>query len=303
MKVTLIHNPSAGDANDAEHLRRLIRGAGHEVRYHSGADAGWEAILEEPADLVAVAGGDGTVTRVAKRLPGRGVPLAVLPQGTANNVARTLGVFDVPLADLVAGWERGRRRRYDLGTAHGPFGSVLFAEGVGLGLFAWTLPHADASPTIANLNDPQAKVAYAIQMLRERLRIYPAQSVRASLDDRDLSGEYVLLEAMNTRYIGPNLFLAPAAEIDDGCLDVVMVTEAERERFEAYLASWQRGWHRPPDLPCRRGRRLCIEWERYELHIDDELWPGELDGAGMAPGTIELRGGGPSVEVLLPPAT
>ena len=104
----------------------------------------------------------------------------------------------------------------------------------------------------------------------------------------------VKVEAMNTRYIGPNLFLAPNAQPDDQCLDVITVTEPEREQFEAYLASWQRGWHRPPGFTCRKGRRLRIEAPRSQLHVDDEVM------SSAAPGGIELRGDAGWVEFLVP---
>jgi diacylglycerol kinase (ATP) len=73
VRVTLIHNPGAGKQgrNGAGRLVALLSEAGHAVRYQSSKDDGWEQTLEEPADLVAVAGGDGTVSRVARRLAGR----------------------------------------------------------------------------------------------------------------------------------------------------------------------------------------------------------------------------------------
>src|SRR4051812_14757978 len=89
MRVTLIYNPGAGDDDQpgAGDLERLVRAAGHEIACVSSKDAGWEAALDRPADVIAVAGGDGTVGRVARRLAGRNVPLTMLPMGTANNIA------------------------------------------------------------------------------------------------------------------------------------------------------------------------------------------------------------------------
>src|SRR5256885_5736787 len=142
MRVPLIRNPGAGNEGHpgAEDLKRLVRASGHEVSYVSSEQAGWEAALDRPADLIAIAGGDGTVGGVAKRVAGRGVPLTALPMGTANNIARTLGLADVPIERLIAGWKQGRRVRLDLGAANGPWGARAFVEGAGVGLFAWTMP-------------------------------------------------------------------------------------------------------------------------------------------------------------------
>src|SRR5262249_5346147 len=102
VEVTLIHNPDAGDGEKpaADELVALVRGAGHEVLYQSVKERNWHTILEKPADVVAAAGGDGTVGKVVRRLVGRHIPVAVLPTGTANNISRALGLTDMPIERL-----------------------------------------------------------------------------------------------------------------------------------------------------------------------------------------------------------
>src|SRR5436190_11343435 len=97
MRVTLLHNAGAGDDDqpDAQQLIELLRNAGHAVSYRSTGEDDWVKALNEPADVIAVAGGDGTIGRVAKQMAGRGIPLGVLPMGTANNISHTLGVADL----------------------------------------------------------------------------------------------------------------------------------------------------------------------------------------------------------------
>src|SRR5215467_1295969 len=87
------------------------------------------------AQLVVAAGGDGTVRACAQALAGTGVPLAIVPLGTANLAARALGLPTRPEAALATGFG-GRDRRIDLATADGtPFvamaGMGLDAEVVG----------------------------------------------------------------------------------------------------------------------------------------------------------------------------
>lgn len=298
MRVTLIHNPSAGEGKaNAESLRKLLREAGHEVRYQSAKDDDWDKVLEAPADLVAAAGGDGTISRVARRMVGRGIPVAPLPLGTANNISRTLGLADLALEKIVHGWRNPRRVRLDVGIAEGPSGRRQFIEGVGIGLFADLLRDGKDTrkkPTAR----PGKKVDDALERLRKRVKSAEPIDVEADLDGEDISGRYLLLEALNIPYVGPNLFLAPESDPGDGTFEVVLVSEGERDRLLEYLAKWQEDRERLAVLPSRKGRRLRMQWTGFSVHIDDKLWPKKNDRPPPPPFAIEARLEGASVEFL-----
>lgn len=277
MRVTLIYNSDAGDGDqpDAKTLRGIIEGAGHDVLYRPDRKGDWSAALDAPADLIAVAGGDGTVGRVAKRLIGRDIPLAPLPYGTANNISKTLGLTELTPEEIVSGWDLARRVSFDVGVARGPWGSRYFVEAFGVGLFACTIPVADDNKRLKAMDEAEDKVAYAIQMLRTRLARCAPHDLTLRLDGRDVSGRYVLFEAMNMEFVGPNLHLAPEIRPADGLLDVVLVTSAERDDLSAALADWQEGDPAPPELPRRRASRIELEWDGYDVHLDDEAWPDD----------------------------
>jgi len=96
MRVTLIYNPNAGSIQQPseDDLIGLIRNAGHTVFRRSSDDDELDKMLADPGEVVVVAGGDGTVGKVAKNLIGKGPAIAVLPMGTANNIATTLGIVN-----------------------------------------------------------------------------------------------------------------------------------------------------------------------------------------------------------------
>ncbi|MFL6572341.1 MAG: diacylglycerol/lipid kinase family protein [Burkholderiales bacterium] len=302
MRVTLIHNPGAGSTGekDALKLEKLLSRAGHKVRYRSSKERGWKRALKKPADVVVVAGGDGTVGRVMRRMVGRGVPLALLPSGTANNIARTLDLLERPFEDMVRGWESARRVKLDIGVAKGPWGERYCIEGVGAGLFANLL----ARPKKKDAKDgkPDDVVERALRRLQDMAVHCEAVDVAATLDGEDISGRYVLFEAINLRYVGPNMFLAPEGKTGDGLLDVVLVTEDERARLLEYLNKWQKNRERRAALPTRRGRRLKIEWTGYELHVDDKLYPREDDDPEEMAGIVEAWIEPAAVELLVPEA-
>jgi diacylglycerol kinase family enzyme len=292
MQVTLIHNPDAGadEQPRGDDLVRLIRGAGHTVIYQSSRAENWHTALENPGDIVAVAGGDGMVGKVARRRIDRHVPIAVLPMGTANNIAKTLRLKDRPLEQLVAGWSAAPRVNFDVGVASGPWNSKYFIEGLGMGLFTETMYRLDATDNadLAHLEDTREKVESVLQILKERLSSFTANHLKVTLDGRDLSGEYIMLEVMNISYIGPNLCLAPHANPTDGLLDIVLVSKDERDNLNRSLSHCLEDRLAQPTLTIRKGQQLQIEWDGSTVHIDDEVWPDKRSEFPLSAGVIDV---------------
>lgn len=300
MRVTLIHNPGAGkQANDESDLKKLLKRAGHKVRYQSSKERGWKRVLKKPADLIVVAGGDGTIGRVVRRMPGHDVPVALLPSGTANNIARSLGQHERPFEELVRGWEGARQLRLDIGVAAGPWGERYFVEGVGAGVFAGLLADSDPKKSKRRKKGKNPVEAGLRRLRRQAERAKPVP-ICAALDGEDVSGEYLLFEALNLRYIGPNLFLTASTAPGDGRFELVMVTEAERSRLLYYLEHWQDDRERLAILPSRSGSRLKIEWSGFPLHIDDKLQPKVDAKPKEIAGLVEARLDGAGVRFLVP---
>ena len=305
MKVTLIHNPDAGDDQQpsADALFDLIVRAGHTASYQSSKDENWQRVLEKPCDIVAVAGGDGIVGTVATHLIGRQVPIAVLPMGTANNVATTLGLIDKPLKQLIAGWATAPRVKFDAGKVNGPWNLKYFIEGLGMGLFTETMYRLDATDNVdlAHLNDTGEKLKSVLEILRERLRSFTPNRLQIMLDGRDMSGEYVLLEVMNISYIGPNLCLAPHANPSDGLLDIVLVSKDDQDNLSQCLSRCIKGKLPYPGLTVRKAEHLEIEWDGFTVHIDDEVWPDKASEFPISFNSIEVKIDHHALEFLAAP--
>ena len=128
MRVTLMHNPKAGDAEHGrKQLMAALAVAGHHATYQSTKERGFKKALKQPTDLVLAAGGDGTIAKAACRLVDSGIPLSVLPLGTANNLARALGFVASP-EEIIARLEGGKKRTFDVGLAHGPWVNDIFLK-------------------------------------------------------------------------------------------------------------------------------------------------------------------------------
>jgi diacylglycerol kinase family enzyme len=295
VRVTLFHNPTAGDAQtSADQLESILTEAGYQVRYQS-SQKDWRSALNDPGELAAVAGGDGTVAEIAKAFADTGVTLAVLPFGTANNIGKALGVFGDVRA-LVEGWRDAPTIEMDVGVVVGPFGDERFLEAVGGGVFAELVRRGkdevdDATVMVGRETDR------ALQLLRRILEEAQPAAWRIELDDHDLSGAYLAVEAMNIGFAGPNVPLAAEADISDGELDLVLLREEDRERLLDYvIGRVEGGSSLMPSLDVRRGRHLRMTPpDGWPIRIDDELVG--LDGPGEADGPHDR----PVVDILIRP--
>lgn len=285
MKALLIHHEGAGDgATSRKALIKAIELAGWKVRDLARKEADAKAIGKVKADLIVVAGGDGTVAKVLATLPDRSVPVAIIPTGTANNIARSLGIDGDP-ETIVAGWDIERRRRFDIGNAHCPWGCRPFAEGVGFGLFADSLRLA---PDI----DGGDKLRAGRDALRRALREAAPVPLDITLDDRKLPADLLLAEIMNISLTGPRLKLAPQADAGDGRLHV----SGLREDGRAAMRRWLGGTRRTdPPVTQYSGREALVRGGGVMMRIDDECCWLETGSE------VIVRLEGEPVQIVAPP--
>ncbi len=120
MRIALLANPGSGRDDTSNDVREALRRHGADVEPFPVDDP--EAAVASGPDRVVVAGGDGTVARVAAHAAAAGIPLAVVPSGTANDFARSMGIpRELEAAATLAATGR-RTRRIDLGhTTARPF--------------------------------------------------------------------------------------------------------------------------------------------------------------------------------------
>jgi diacylglycerol kinase family enzyme len=246
---------------------------------------------------VVVAGGDGSVGKVFPQVATQDVPVTLFPLGSANNVARTLGIARAPVETLVAGWERGRRVRFDLGRATAPWGETLFVESIGGGIFGQVLERG--AEVDAEDEDGDAKLRIGLELMRAAIAAAAALPWRVEVAGADLSGDYLAVEVTNIREIGPNFPLVGEAPVGDGMLDVVLVAPGDREALVGYFGDrLDRAEPRRVRLNVRRGDRVVLRPpHECPLHVDDELWPE--DSRARDDGSAVLTPG-PSVTVVVP---
>jgi diacylglycerol kinase family enzyme len=284
MRILLIHNPKAGDREHSkEQLMASLTALGHRPIYQSTKKGGWKKTFDKSVDLVIAAGGDGTVRKVAWLLMDTGVALTILPLGTANNLARSLG-FSAPADEILAHLRRGTTRPFDVGVTRGSCGKRFFVEAAGGGLLADYLRGAEFKE---DKNAPKKqRIREHVSWLRKISAHYPARQWDIKLDGEDISGGYLLWEAMNIRSAGPALHLAPGAASDDGRLDFVAVREHERQLFTKYVDAGLAGKKSRCPFRVRKFRELQITRRGATMHFDGKAWPNKKNNPKS--GAIEI---------------
>ena len=221
-----------------------------------------KAAVAEQVDVVLASGGDGTVTACAEGVADSGVPLAVLPAGTGNLLARNLGL-PLALDQALAVGLTGRDRRLDVGNANGhPFVAMA-----GIGFDAMLL-----DSTGEPLKKRLGWLAYAVSALRH-LRARPVRATLRADGGRVLRRRASGIIVGNVGALQGGLALLPGAEPDDGVLDLMVLT----------ARGWS-GWLAlSMDVMLRRTRTSRVarsEFRELRVQLDrPQLW--ELDGEVM----------------------
>lgn len=196
-------------------------------RADSGRSAAQEALAGGPS-VVVVAGGDGTVRAVAEVIHGTGTPMALLPVGTGNLLARNLGLRPGEISAAVSTAFAGATRPIDVGVAEledeaGRRSTHVFLVMAGIGLDAQMAQNTSALAKrrlgwLAYVS-PIARSILANRLVQLRYRVDGGRP-------RSVRAHTVIVGNCGT--LTGNMLLLPAAVLDDGLLDVVMLRPTGR---------------------------------------------------------------------------
>ena len=268
MRVCLYGNENAGEGVSLEEIARLIRRFGHTITQVIHHRAELPRTLDT-VDCVAAAGGDGTVARVARALAGGPIPMAVLPVGTANNIAASLEI-DGTLESLIAQWSRQRVVPVDVGVVRQAGSDSHFLEAVGTGLITTGIRIGREAVLKEDESEATKRLAMARQIFLDALGELRPRHHAITIDGTEINGDYLLVEVLNIRSIGPGLCLSKEASLADGLLTVVVARESDRQRLAEHLRATLTG--SDCDIRLESWPATRVELRGLgELHVDDEV--------------------------------
>lgn len=293
MRALLVANPRAGRLRGEAALGRIessLAEAGFAVQRIAAADPGDRvaalsaALSREKAQdtRVVVAGGDGTIHAVLPALANTGVPLAILPVGSVNVLARELGI-PTSLDAAIEVAKSGRPRQVDLGNANGR----PFALMAGIGFDA-AVVHT-VGQNVKNLIGAFAYVARGLQVLGS----YPRSSFHIEADGEEVEAVGWLAVVANASRYTYHWRLAPDAQIDDGWLDLCFFSSESALQTAGQVVAALRGRNSPhPGVRHLRAKR-------FRFRCDPEV-AVQLDGdpAGTTP--VEVAVAPDALTVMVP---
>ncbi|MDK9701265.1 MAG: diacylglycerol kinase family lipid kinase [bacterium] len=271
MKIAVIINPRAGLPKLLPIIRLRIQqhfsALGNELKSYEitpqvdGTACGKQA-LQDGAELLVAAGGDGTINRVAQAIIGTEIPLGLLPLGSGNGMARTLGI-PLKLDLALELYKNPVFRKIDTGKVN----EKVFLISCGFGLDAIIAHDIERSPL-------RGTFPYILSAFRRSFTEPVEQFRLTNLEtgetwDRDA----IAISILNSAQYGGGAIVAPGAVPDDGLFH--LVEGLELNAFEVFRFAY-RIFHgtldREPKVIMRQINRIRLERisERREMHIDGE---------------------------------
>ncbi|MBZ5499570.1 MAG: diacylglycerol kinase family lipid kinase [Acidobacteriia bacterium] len=251
MKLAIIANPISGGGRACKQLQRHIQAWAHadwEVEMQATKCAGHAGvlareILDRQPDLLAVCGGDGTLNEVLSSVPEPPFPVAMIPAGTANVLARELSLPLNPIQALDIALKRVVRR-VDLGILQGRQ-QHRFLLMAGIGLDAYVVSRMRPNKRRLGI------ASFYLASLRAFLS-YSFTEFSVCAPDETLKATSCLIS--NTRCYGGGLVFTPEADMSDGLLDILILRgKPGIEHFRFIFSAWL---GRPRPASCVQRRRL-----------------------------------------------
>jgi len=272
-KIKFIFNPRAGFIHSTNYIldtierlfpRNLCEYDFEKTREKGHATEIARNAVKDEVDIIVAIGGDGTIHQTASALLDTHIPLGIIPTGSGNGLARSLGI---PLLinkslKLVT---MGDVRDIDVGEVNGKH---FFATS-GFGFDAVVGKRFDDG----NLRGP---APYFYAGIKEYIN-YDRQNYVITCEDREVSVNALLVAVVNSKQYGVNAIIAPDARLDDGLLDLCIVKSSSFLQTIYHLPKLFTGQiGKASIVELYQGKKIKIKKESGNYyHLDGEIYKSE----------------------------
>ena len=271
--VSLVHNPTAGEGDHSkEKLIGLIESHGYRCTYSSSKNKALKSIAPE-TEFIVIAGGDGTIRKTIMCLLNKKLkykrPIALLPFGTANNIATSLNIPQ-DYTKNISSWARYSLKNFDVGQVIGLKKTFYFIESFGFGIFPRLIKVLNEMGT-DDIITPEDEFKMALNTLLDITKNYEPVSFKIEINGQLIEDKAIMIEIMNISHLGPRLKLSKEADSEDGYFDVVIVTKKDRKKMEDYVS--KKIELKDPAFPIKPilTKNIWISWEGNDIHGDDQV--------------------------------
>jgi diacylglycerol kinase (ATP) len=186
---------------------------------------------EEVSGVIAL-GGDGFIHEIIQHLVSRDIPLGVIPCGTGNDFARSIGVFDLPFSRQLELIEKHDATHIDLGRVQDQWFAAILSSGF----------DALVNDRANSMRWPRGRMRYNIAMIEKLIALRP-HSYRIRVDERYLEVQATLVTVANGSSYGGGMKVCPDASITDGLFDVMVLGRVSRIELLKVFPKVYRGGH------------------------------------------------------------
>ena len=266
-KILFVINPISGGKtkyNFPEKIDKYLDKSKFEseyafTEYHGHGSLIAAEALKNGAEIIVAVGGDGTINEVATEVEGTGKIMGIVPFGSGNGLARSLGI---PLVDIQAIKRINRLHvsRIDSGT----FNGRKFFNMAGIGF--------DAHISARFAENIKRGLSSYIKIAFSEVSNYRSQLYRFNVDGHEFEHQAFMISIANSSQYGNNAHISPFASLNDGLLDICILKPFPLYKFPGLVfRMFRRNTHKSNYLEIVQGSKISIIREHTAaIHLDGD---------------------------------
>ncbi len=248
------------------------------TEYHGHGSILAAGALRNGIDILVAVGGDGTINEVATEVEGTGKLMGIIPFGSGNGLARSLGI---PIGDVQAIKRINKLHVSQIDS--GTFNGKKFFNMAGIGF--------DAQISSRFAENVKRGLSSYVKIAFSEVSNYRSQHYRLTIDGKEYEHQAFMISIANSSQYGNNAHISPFASLSDGMLDICILKPFPLYKFPALvLRMFRKNTHKSNYLEIIQGSEIIIVRENDAVvHLDgDPFNMGAVLNIGVNPRSLNI---------------